>query len=135
MNEQFEVPSERSYRASEERYQKMKYRRCGKSGLDLPQISLGLWHNFGFTDKIENVPEEYREIGMTITMENDKGEPKKFIVTRFDDETLTVDGNNPLCGRNVVFRLEGLSIRDANDEEIEIGGAIGADPSLDEILK
>jgi L-glyceraldehyde 3-phosphate reductase len=54
MNEQFEVPSERSYRASEERYQKMKYRRCGKSGLDLPQISLGLWHNFGFTDKIEN---------------------------------------------------------------------------------
>jgi len=88
-----------------------------------------------FTDKIENVPEEYREIGMTITMENDKGEPKKFIVTRFDDETLTVDGNNPLCGRNVVFRLEVLSIRDANDEEIEIGGAIGADPSLDEILK
>jgi L-glyceraldehyde 3-phosphate reductase len=54
MNEQFEVPSERSYRAKEGRYQKMQYRRCGRSGLDLPQISLGLWHNFGFTDKIEN---------------------------------------------------------------------------------
>ncbi len=87
-----------------------------------------------FTDRIENVPEEYREIGMTITMENDKGELKNFIVTRFDDKTLTVDGNNPLCGREVIFRLEVLSIRDATDEEIELGGAVGADPDLNEIL-
>ena len=87
-----------------------------------------------FTDHIDNVPEEYREIGMTITMENDKGELKNFIVTRFDDRTLTVDGNNPLCGREVIFRLEVLSIRDATDEEIELGGAVGADPDLNEIL-
>ena len=88
-----------------------------------------------FTDNIENVPEEYREIGMTITMENEKGEPRNFIVTRFDDETLTVDGNNPLCGREVVFALEVLSIREATDEEIDLGGAVGADPDLNEILK
>ena len=87
-----------------------------------------------FTDRIENVPEEYREIGMTITMENDKGELKDFIVTRFDDKTLTVDGNNPLCGREVIFKLEVLSIRDATDEEIELGGAVGADPDINEIL-
>ena len=35
------------YIASENRYDKMQYRRCGKSGLMLPAISLGLWHNFG----------------------------------------------------------------------------------------
>lgn len=87
-----------------------------------------------FTDRIENVPEEYREIGLTITMENEKGEAKNFIVTRFDDKTLTVDGNNPLCGRDVIFRLEVLTIRDATHEEIELGGAIGADPDLNEIL-
>ena len=87
-----------------------------------------------FTDSIENVPEEYREIGMTITMENDKGEPKSFIVTRFNDETLTVDGNNPLCGRDVVFELEVLSIRDATDDEVDIGGALDANPDLEEIL-
>ncbi len=87
-----------------------------------------------FTDRLENVPEEYREIGMTITMENEKGEPKGFIVTRFDDETLTVDGNNPLCGRDVVFALEVLSIREATEEEIDLGGAVGADPDLNEIL-
>lgn len=87
-----------------------------------------------FTDRIENVPEEYREIGMTITMENDKGEMKSFIVTRFDDKTLTVDGNNPLCGREITFVLEVLSIRDATDEEIELGGAVDANPDLNEIL-
>lgn len=87
-----------------------------------------------FTDRIENVPEEYRDIGMTITMENERGEPRNFIVTRFDDKTLTVDGNNPLCGREVVFRLEVLTIRDATDEEIDLGGAVGADPDINEIL-
>ena len=87
-----------------------------------------------FTDRIENVPEEYREIGMTITMENDKGEQKSFIVTRFDDKTLTVDGNNPLCGRDVTFVLEVLSIRDATDEEMEHGGDVDANPDLNDIL-
>lgn len=87
-----------------------------------------------FTDRIENVPEEYRQIGMTITMENEKGESRSFIVTRFDDRTLTVDGNNPLCGREVIFRLEVLTIREATDEEIDLGGAVGADPGINEIL-
>jgi L-glyceraldehyde 3-phosphate reductase len=37
-----------SYRAAEDRYEgKMRYRRCGRSGLDLPVLSLGYWHNFG----------------------------------------------------------------------------------------
>ncbi|MDH5407353.1 MAG: peptidylprolyl isomerase [Gammaproteobacteria bacterium] len=87
-----------------------------------------------FTDHIENVPEEYREIGMTITMENEKGEMKNFIVTRFDDKTLTIDGNNPLCGRDVTFKLEILTVREASDEEIDAGGPVDANPDLNEIL-
>lgn len=43
-----------SYIAAPERYQQMKYNRCGKSGLLLPAISLGLWHNFGGKDVFEN---------------------------------------------------------------------------------
>jgi L-glyceraldehyde 3-phosphate reductase len=39
--------SERAYVASEDRYEAMRYRRCGRSGLKLPELSLGLWHNFG----------------------------------------------------------------------------------------
>jgi len=86
------------------------------------------------TDRIENVPEEYREVGTAILMENDRGETRSFLVTRVDGETLTVDGNNPLCGREVVFALEILSVRDATEEETRAGGAINAkadvDPSL-----
>ncbi|MBW2958445.1 L-glyceraldehyde 3-phosphate reductase [Hafnia paralvei] len=43
-----------SYLASPKRYQSMEYRRCGHSGLQLPAISLGLWHNFGDTTLFDN---------------------------------------------------------------------------------
>jgi FKBP-type peptidyl-prolyl cis-trans isomerase SlyD len=84
-----------------------------------------------FTDHLANVPEEYRQVGTSILMENDKGRTRSFIVTRMDDETLTVDGNNPLCGREVVFRLAIQKVRDATDEEMKAGGAIGAAPDVD----
>jgi len=42
-----------NYQASEVRYQQMQYRRCGKSGLILPALTLGLWHNFGGVDIFE----------------------------------------------------------------------------------
>lgn len=51
---EFNVPSEKIYQPSDNRYEHMKYNRTGKSGLLLPAISLGLWHNFGFTDNFEN---------------------------------------------------------------------------------
>ena len=41
------------YLAQTLRYQQMQYRRCGKSGLKLPEISLGLWHNFGHVDRYD----------------------------------------------------------------------------------
>ncbi|MCL2411081.1 MAG: aldo/keto reductase [Treponema sp.] len=42
-----------AYNAKDNRYEMMKYRRCGKSGLNLPEISLGLWQNFGGVDRYE----------------------------------------------------------------------------------
>jgi FKBP-type peptidyl-prolyl cis-trans isomerase SlyD len=50
------------------------------------------------------------------------------------DETLTIDGNNPLCGREVVFTLEILTVRDATDEETRAGGAIAAGAAIDPSL-
>lgn len=44
-----------SYIASENRYDLMQYRRCGESGLKLPAVSLGLWHNFGDKAPYENI--------------------------------------------------------------------------------
>ncbi|MEE9446798.1 MAG: hypothetical protein V3V09_02495 [Arenicellales bacterium] len=89
-----------------------------------------------FTDHLDNVPEEYRKVGTTVVMENSEGQPKDFLVTKIDEEnkTLTVDGNNPLCGREVIFTLEVLLIRDATEEEIAIGGKVGDSPDINEIL-
>jgi len=84
-----------------------------------------------FTDRLENVPEEYRQVGASILMENERGQARTFLVTRMDDQTLTVDGNNPLCGREVLFRLQIVGVRDASPEELQAGGAIAAPPDID----
>jgi len=47
-----------SYTADQGRYRQMQYRRCGNSGIQLPALSLGLWHNFGDVDERSN----YRKI-------------------------------------------------------------------------
>jgi FKBP-type peptidyl-prolyl cis-trans isomerase SlyD len=113
----------------------------GKSAGDVIEVPIDGSRIFGprdeslvFTDSLANVPEEYRRIGTSILMQNDKGQAKSFIVTRMDDETLTVDGNNPLCGREVVFRLEILTVREASDEEMKAGGAVAAEPDIDPSL-
>jgi L-glyceraldehyde 3-phosphate reductase len=46
-----------SYTPLDKRYDAMEYRRCGRSGLLLPAVSLGLWHNFGYVDSFENCRE------------------------------------------------------------------------------
>ena len=113
----------------------------GKSAGDVIEVPIDGNQIFGprdeslvFTDHIENVPEEYRQVGTSILMENDKGQTRSFLVTQMDDEKLTVDGNNPLCGREVVFTLEILTVRDATDEETRVGGAIIAGADIDPSL-
>lgn len=49
-----------NYTAEKNRYDRMQYRRCGKSGIQLPLLSLGLWHNFGDVDDFENSRELLR---------------------------------------------------------------------------
>jgi FKBP-type peptidyl-prolyl cis-trans isomerase SlyD len=113
----------------------------GKSAGDIIEVAIDGNQIFGprdeslvFSDHIENVPEEYRQVGTSILMENDKGQNRSFLVTHVDDERLTVDGNNPLCGREVVFTLEILSVRDATVEETRAGGAINAGADIDPSL-
>ena len=110
----------------------------GKRAGDVIEVSIDGNRIFGprdeslvFTDHLENVPEDYRRVGTSILMENDNGATRSFIVTHMDHSTLTVDGNNPLCGREVVFRLEILTVRDASDEEMKAGGPIAVQPHVD----
>ena len=109
----------------------------GKSKGDVVEVPIDCNQLYGprdeglvFTDFIENVPKEYHEIGTTISMQNENGSTKDFIVTKINDKTLTVDGNNPLCGRKVIFKLKILNVRDATDEEVTAGGAIKEIPDI-----
>ena len=113
----------------------------GKSAGDVIEVPIDGNQIFGprdeslvFSDHIDNVPEEYRQVGTSILMENDKGQTRSFLVTQVDDEKLTVDGNNPLCGREVVFILDILTVRDATDEETRAGGANHAGADIDPSL-
>ncbi|AWB47012.1 L-glyceraldehyde 3-phosphate reductase [Paenibacillus sp. CAA11] len=67
------------YSPNEERYENMKYNRVGRSGLKLPAISLGLWHNFGGVDSFENGREMIRrafDMGIThFDLANNYGPP------------------------------------------------------------
>jgi len=67
------------YVAEENRYDEMVYRRCGRSGLLLPAISLGLWHNFGHVDDLENGRKMLRrsfDLGIThFDLANNYGPP------------------------------------------------------------
>jgi FKBP-type peptidyl-prolyl cis-trans isomerase SlyD len=113
----------------------------GRSAGDVIEVEIDGNQIFGprdeslvFYDQIENVPEEYRQVGTSILMENDSGQTRSFLVTHMDDDTLTVDGNNPLSGRVVVFKLEIVTVRDATDEEIKAGGAIHVGAAIDPSL-
>jgi FKBP-type peptidyl-prolyl cis-trans isomerase SlyD len=114
----------------------------GRQAGDIIEIKIDVEKLYGprdeslvFIDKIENVPQEYRKIGTKVVMENKDGQPKEFLVTKVDDTTVTIDGNNPLCGRDVKFVLEILLVRDATIEEMEAGGTTDQEPNLAEILK
>ena len=48
------------YVANEKRYDKMQYNRLGKSGLKLPAVSLGFWHNFGDNAQYSNMKEVFK---------------------------------------------------------------------------
>lgn len=67
------------YVADSNRYNTMQYNRCGKSGVLLPAISLGLWHNFGFVDNQNNAREILRtafDLGIThFDLANNYGPP------------------------------------------------------------
>ena len=57
-----------SYQPNEQRYSQMTYNRCGRSGLKLPALSLGLWNNFGDNDAFENCRNMiYRAFDLGIT--------------------------------------------------------------------
>ncbi len=75
------------YRAADDRYDSMTYRRCGRSGLDLPAVSLGLWHNFGDDvpfDRQRDILRRAFDLGIThFDLANNYGPPYGSAETNF----------------------------------------------------
>ena len=78
-----------------------------------------------FTDDLDNVPPQFRQIGAEVSMQNETGETKAFYVTKIEDGKLTVDGNHPLAGKPLVVRVTIVEVRDARPGEAQTSGIHG----------
>ena len=65
-----------------------------------------------FQDSLENVPQEYRKIGMQIDFANDKGIKRKFRVTKMDDKNITFDGNHLFAGKELLYKIKIIDVAD-----------------------
>ena len=95
----------------------------GKSAGDVIEVPIDGNRIFGamneslvFTDRVENVPEEYRQVGTSILMENDRGQTHSFLVTRVDDETLTVDALPIYLSSAMKMARSGFSGRPSSEQ-------------------
>lgn len=64
------------------------------------------------------------EVGMRFEAQSEQG-VHSVEITKVDDETVTVDGNHPLAGKDLNFDIEVMGVRDATEEELEHGHAHG----------
>ena len=107
----------------------------GKGEGDKVEVTLPPENAFGdhdpdltFTDKIANVPPEFRRLGAEVEMRNDAGEARTFHVTRIEGDELTVDGNHPMSGKTITVHIEYLEVRDATPDDVKNPGIDSINP-------
>ena len=110
---------------------------AGKSTGDEVMLTVPAADGFGshdpdltFTDDIENVPPQFRQIGAEVQMQNSTGEVKSFYVTKIEHGKLTVDGNHPMAGKTLQVKVKILEVRDATKEDAMKLAAPGQSPTL-----
>jgi len=135
--EQSDLPISYVHGGKHDLFEKVEQGLAGAVVNDTVEVSLTPAEGFGphdpdltYTDSIENVPEEFRSVGAEVEMMNDQGDSRKFTVTRIEDGKLTVDGNHPMAGKVITFRIKVTDIRDATLEEIANGVEAMAMPVL-----
>ncbi len=83
-----------------------------------PDLGFGeIDENLIFVDSLDNVPKEYKKIGMQIDFENDKGMKRKFRVTKINEDKITFDGNHPFSGKTLVYKITIVDV--ANTKVVE----------------
>ncbi len=100
---------------------------------DMIAVTLSPEEGFGYPDpelmhveKVENVPDEYCQIGAEAMFENEEGETITMKVTKIENGEVTLDANHPFAGKTVVFRMTIVGVRDATAQEVSSGEVIDA---------
>ena len=126
--EQIEVPIPYIHGGPQRMFDKVEKAMIGAQSGDLVEVALTPEEGFGepdqgliFTDNVDNVPEQFHRVGAEVEFQNDRGEKKSFLVTSVNENEITIDGNNPLVGKHLIFRVKIHSVRDATDNEIDTG--------------
>ena len=92
------------------------------------EVSVGPEDGFGAhreeltsVQELDDVPEEFRRIGAEAEFSNESGDTITMVVTKIEDGQVILDGNHPLAGMDLVFRVTVASVREATDDEIQSG--------------
>jgi FKBP-type peptidyl-prolyl cis-trans isomerase SlyD len=126
--EQSDLPISYVHGGKHDLFEKIEQELEGCVENDVVQVKLTPEEGFGpydpgltYTDDLENVPEEFRRIGAEVEMMNDQGDSRKFKVTQIENGKLTVDGNHPMAGKQIIFNIKVTAIRDATPDEVSNG--------------
>lgn len=126
--EQVEIPMGYVHGGEQRMFDKVEKAMEGAGIGDEIEITLSPDETFGapdpeliFTDSMDNVPSQFHRIGAEVEFQNDEGDIKSFTVTKIEDGQLTIDGNSPLVGKNLTFKVIIHDIRDATKKEIKTG--------------
>jgi len=120
--EQSDLPISYVHGGKHELFEKVEQALDGAVVNDTVEVSLTPAEGFG--------PHDPDFVGAEVEMMNDQGDSRKFTVTRIADGKLTVDGNHPMAGKVITFRIKVTDIRDATPEEIARGVEAMAMPVL-----
>lgn len=126
--EQSDVPVSYVHGADSGLFEKVEQALAGKHTGESVHVTLTPEEGFGrhdpaltFTDDLDNVPAELRSVGAQLEAQNARGETLTFVVTRIDNNRLTVDANHPLAGQTVQFHVTVREVRDATPDELRSG--------------
>ncbi len=127
--EQVDIPVNYIHGQDSGMHEKIEQALDGKAEGDVIEVPLTVREGFGevdqamiFEDNISNVPEQFREVGARADFKNENGDVKSFTVAEINGDIIRFDGNHPLAGKDLVFKVRILQVRDASVEELS--GAI-----------
>ena len=109
----------------------------GASAGDVIEVTLSPEEGFGaydpartYSDAIDNVPAEFRNIGAEAEFQNEIGESITMTVVEIRDGRIKLDGNHPFAGKTMKFRITIQDIRDASETEATTGMVAQPHPQM-----